>query len=279
MAPIAAIVACDNKNASDDSNSNRQKSYQGKVFALPTNLSLGMDLLVEDGKGHMNDTSWKYTDDTGEHDGDMAGQSNLMDAVFLPGRSGVATALGALPGTSLWDIMLQKLNLDPNKAKYVEVKKDVVNALATENPRQSIADVITKYNLPIDTKTFILGGNFGDASGIVRMFLNVSNNLYNTFVYGFGYRIGLNQPIPLSEVKVGKIIKSPNPFIGLKIADFEEPTLKDKQTVEWVIKEVTPATSGQKNGSLKIEFHLKDENQVTLKSETFEIKGFSEMTE
>lgn len=57
VAPIAAIVACDNKNASDDSNSNRQKSYQGKVFALPTNLSLGMDLLVEDGKGHMNDTS------------------------------------------------------------------------------------------------------------------------------------------------------------------------------------------------------------------------------
>lgn len=63
ITPIVTIVACDNKQDGGDSSlgavyvSNSSKSYQGKVFTLPTNLTLGMDLLVEDGKGHMNDTS------------------------------------------------------------------------------------------------------------------------------------------------------------------------------------------------------------------------------
>lgn len=293
ITPLVAIIACNDveksKNpetlsdgASDVGtkvNNTLKSLYQGKTFALPTNLTLGMDLLVEDGTGHMNDTNWKYTDDTGEHDGEMAGQADLMDAVFLPGRSGVAIALGAIPGTSMWNIMLQKLQLDPAKTKYEDVKKDVKDALASAYPRKAVADVIAKYNLPIDTKTFELGGNFGNAAGIARMMLGVSNNLYNTFVYGFGYLIGLNQPIPVSEIKAGKVINSPNPFIYLKIAEFEEPILKDGQTVEWIIKEVKPATTGQKDGSLKIELNVKDSNAVTIQTETFEITGFSDHTE
>lgn len=300
IAPLASVVACNNaeKNKEPETlpggtNTVNTKIdnvptplYQGKTFTLPTNLTLGMDLLVEDGKGHMNDISWKYSDDTGEHDGEMAGQADLMDAVFLPGRSGVAIALGATPGTSMWNIMLQKLQLDPAKTKYEDVKKDVKDALASADPRKAVADVIAKYNLPIDTKTFELGGNFGNAAGIARMMLNVSNNLYNTFVYGFGYLIGLNQPIPVAEIKTGKVINSPNPFIHLKIAEFEEPVLKVGQTVEWIIKEVKPATAAPtdgtpapKDGSLKIELNIKDSNNSTIQKETFEITGFSDHTE
>lgn len=67
FAPLVSVVACNNgdkvKQPEDTNGTDTKPSdvptplYQGKTFTLPTNLTLGMDLLVEDGKGHMNDTS------------------------------------------------------------------------------------------------------------------------------------------------------------------------------------------------------------------------------